>query len=93
MTEAHACREGCAACCIAPSISSLAKPAGIACQHLATDMRCTLFGHPQRPACCSGLQPSLEMCGGSREEALAWLTALETATAPRSVLPSISKRS
>ncbi|HRE18664.1 MAG TPA: YkgJ family cysteine cluster protein, partial [Rhodocyclaceae bacterium] len=27
------CREGCGACCIAPSISSLNKPAGVPCRH------------------------------------------------------------
>lgn len=75
------CRPGCAACCIAPSISSLAKPAGAPCRHLAADLRCILFGRPERPACCGGLQPSTEMCGDSREHALAWLTALERATA------------
>jgi hypothetical protein len=30
---------------------------------------------------CSGLQPSAEMCGASREHALAWLAQLEAATA------------
>ncbi len=77
------CRPGCGACCIAPSISSLDKPAGTACKHLDSDLRCTLFGQPQRPACCSGLQASKEMCGDNREQALAWLAELELATAPR----------
>lgn len=76
------CRPHCAACCIAPSISSLDKPAGQACQHLAPDLRCTRFDHPDRPACCSGLQPSLEMCGTNRAEALRWLEELENATRP-----------
>jgi hypothetical protein len=75
------CRPGCAACCIAPSISSLAKPAGIACRHLDQDLRCKLYGMPERPACCSGLQASLEMCGETREHALTWLFKLEEATA------------
>lgn len=73
---------GCGACCIAPSISSLGKAAGIACAHLADDYRCALFGQAGRPACCSGLQPSEEMCGDSREHALRWLSELETATQP-----------
>lgn len=77
------CRPACAACCIAPSISSLAKPAGVPCRHLAADLRCTLFGQPERPACCSGLQPSPEMCGESREAALAFLARLEALTAPK----------
>src|SRR5690606_30237862 len=82
------CRPGCAACCIAPSISSpipgmaSGKPAGVPCVQLTSDYRCRLFGAPERPECCSGLQASFEMCGNSRTEALLWLTALETATAP-----------
>jgi hypothetical protein len=75
------CRPGCGACCIAPSISSLGKPAGVPCRHLGCDWRCTVFGTPERPACCSGLQPSAEMCGATREHALAWLTELERQTA------------
>jgi hypothetical protein len=77
------CRPGCGACCIAPSISSLGKPAGAPCAHLSADRRCNLFGRPERPACCSGLQADVEMCGDSRAEALAWLSRLERLTAPR----------
>jgi hypothetical protein len=75
------CRPGCGACCIAPSISSLDKPAGMPCPHLDVRLRCALFGRPERPACCSGLQPAAEMCGRSPAEALAWLTELERLTA------------
>ncbi|MBL8491258.1 MAG: YkgJ family cysteine cluster protein [Rhodocyclaceae bacterium] len=75
------CRPGCGACCIAPSISSLAKPAGLPCPHLDGGLRCGLFGRTERPACCSGLQPSREMCGDDREHALAWLADLEMRTA------------
>jgi hypothetical protein len=75
-----ACRSGCGACCIAPSISTLGKPAGVPCRHLTTDLRCAVFGQPERPACCGGLQPSPEMCGDNREQALAFLAALEVAT-------------
>jgi uncharacterized protein len=74
------CRAGCGACCIAPSISTLGKPAGASCRHLTAELRCAIFGQPERPACCSGLQPSAEMCGETREQALAWLAALEQAT-------------
>jgi len=74
------CRPGCGACCIEPSISSLSKPAGVPCLHLTGDLRCAIFGRPERPPCCAGLQPSSEMCGGNRAHALAWLAALETAT-------------
>ena len=76
------CRPLCGACCIAPSISSLAKPAGQPCAHLDEALHCTLFGRPERPACCSGLQPSAEMCGDSRDHALHWLAELEAATHP-----------
>ena len=49
--------------------------------HLTPDYRCTLFGSSRRPSCCGGLQPSSEMCGDSREHALAWLARLEADTA------------
>ena len=75
------CRPGCGACCIAPSISSLNKPARVPCVHLTADYRCAIFGQPERPACCGGLQASLEMCGDAREQALLWLTRLEQLTA------------
>ncbi|HWK63068.1 MAG TPA: YkgJ family cysteine cluster protein [Eoetvoesiella sp.] len=82
------CRDNCGACCTAPSISSpipgmpLGKPAGVRCVQLAPDNRCLIFGRPERPACCSGLQPSEEMCGATRGQALLWLTELERSTAP-----------
>ncbi|USY26562.1 YkgJ family cysteine cluster protein [Alcaligenes sp. 1735tsa3] len=82
------CRSECGACCIAPSISSPipgmphGKPAGVPCIQLDEQLRCRIFGQPERPACCSGLQASPEMCGEKREDALIWLTELETITAP-----------
>jgi len=76
------CRPNCGACCIAPSITSLGKPAGVTCDHLDGARRCAIFGEPERPACCAGLQPSAEMCRGSREQALRWLADLEARTAP-----------
>ena len=76
------CRPGCAACCIAPSISSLNNPAGVPCPNLDADLRCTIFGRPERPACCGGLQPSQEMCGETREQAMFWLADLEVNTRP-----------
>jgi len=81
------CRSHCAACCIAPSISSpipglpRGKPAGLPCVQLLPDLRCALFGRPERPAVCASLRPTAEMCGADRGEALAHLTALERATA------------
>jgi hypothetical protein len=76
------CRPHCGACCIAPSISSLNKPAGVPCRHLDEDFRCRIFGSPERPDCCAGLQASAEMCGLSREHALNWLAELEVLTHP-----------
>lgn len=82
------CRSGCGACCIAPSITSpipgmpQGKPAGVRCVQLDEANRCRLFGRPERPAFCGGLQPSPEMCGVKQEQALAWLASLERATAP-----------
>lgn len=58
------------------------KPAGVACVQLTEDLRCAIFGRPERPAFCVGLRPTDEMCGVSREEALAFLQRLEVATAP-----------
>jgi hypothetical protein len=80
------CRPRCGACCIAPSISTAipglpsGKPAGVRCTQLTDDDRCAIFGLPERPACCGGLQPSAQMCGASREQALALLDRLEAAT-------------
>ena len=82
------CRAGCAACCIAPSISSPipgmsgGKPAGIPCIQLLPDYRCALFGQPERPAVCVTLRPNAEMCGADRAAALDFLTLLETSTHP-----------
>ncbi|MEG3192719.1 YkgJ family cysteine cluster protein [Lysobacter sp. D1-1-M9] len=82
------CRSHCGACCIAPSITSPipgmphGKPAGVPCVQLDAQLRCKLFGRPERPAFCASLRPSMEMCGSSREEALRGLLELELATRP-----------
>ena len=82
------CRDRCAACCIAPSISSpipgmpTGKPAGVRCIQLEADDRCKIFGQPERPAVCGSLQPSEMMCGESREQAMRWLGWMEAETAP-----------
>ena len=82
------CRPGCAACCIAPSISSPipgmpeGKPAGVRCVQLDAAGRCQIFGQPERPAVCASLMPSLAMCGDSPAQALHYLTRLEKETAP-----------
>jgi len=80
------CRPACGACCTAPSISSPmpglphGKPAGMPCPHLDATLRCQLFGLPERPRVCGSLQPAADMCGPDRAHAIAWLSALETAT-------------
>lgn len=82
------CRPGCAACCIAPSINTPlpgmpnGKSAGVPCVQLTADLRCALFGKPERPAFCGGLQASTEMCGETREYALRWIAQLERDSAP-----------
>ncbi len=83
-----ACRAGCGACCIAPSITTPmpgmpdGKEAGVRCKHLDPDNLCRLFDAPDRPAFCAGLRPSPEMCGGNAEDALRYLATLETLTQP-----------
>ncbi len=84
------CRPHCAACCIAPSISTpipqpdggppRPKPAGEPCVQLDAQGRCRLFGRPERPAVCGSLQPAPDFCGTSRLGALRRLTRLERAT-------------
>lgn len=80
------CRVGCAACCIAPSISSSipgmleGKPAGVRCIQLTSENKCKLFGQEGRPAVCSSLKPSKEMCLNTSEEAYRFLEELEKAT-------------
>ncbi len=92
MSESAGCRPGCGACCIAPSISSPipgmpnGKPAGVRCAQLSEGNQCLIFGDPQRPAVCSGLKASAEMCGldanveRTRVHAIKFLDALERAT-------------
>ncbi len=58
------------------------KPAGMPCVQLDDDYRCRLFGRPERPAFCASLRPLASMCGESRDDAMATLTALELATRP-----------
>jgi uncharacterized protein len=83
------CRPRCGACCTAPSITSPipgmpgGKPAGVPCIQLDEAQRCRLFGRPERPTVCTTLRPSAEMCGESRDQALAWLTHLDRQTTPR----------
>lgn len=84
--KSFSCRPGCAACCIAPSLSSAipgmpeGKPAGARCVQLTEDNRCRLYGMPERPAVCLSYQATPEFCGACRDEALARLTELERMT-------------
>ncbi|MGV6853283.1 MAG: YkgJ family cysteine cluster protein [bacterium] len=79
------CRSGCAACCIAPSISTAipghpdGKPAGIPCVQLDSNGLCQLFGHPERPKVCGNLQPGID-CGSSKQQALLNFQRLEELT-------------
>lgn len=63
------------------------KPAGVPCVQLDDALRCRLFGRPERPAFCGTLKPGPDMCGNSRQDAMALLTALEHATAPTTLSP------
>jgi hypothetical protein len=58
------------------------KTAGVRCIQLDEQNRCMIFGKPERPAFCASLQPSEEMCGGSRAYAIEWLSKLEQLTTP-----------
>jgi uncharacterized protein len=85
------CRVGCGACCIAISISSpipgmpQGKPAGVRCTQLTSDNRCALFGKPERPLICCQFRPGYDICGRTREEAMANLLFLEHATQPERI--------
>lgn len=84
--RAAACRAGCGACCIAPSLSSRipgmpeGKPAGVRCVQLTDDHRCRIHGSEDRPAVCVSYQASEEYCGKNRDEALGRLADLEVET-------------
>lgn len=77
------CRQGCGACCIAPSISTAipgmpdGKAAGVRCIQLDEQNNCKIFAQSSRPKVCSIFQASEEFCGDSNEFALQRLTLLE----------------
>jgi uncharacterized protein len=56
------------------------KPAGVRCIQLNALNQCMIFGKPERPAVCESLQPSEEMCGETRDDALHYLTRLDRLT-------------
>ncbi len=94
MMKSMSCRTGCGACCIAPSLSTplpgmpAGKPAGIQCAQLDENLRCRIYGLPDRPAVCDSYRASEEFCGASREEALRILGELENLT---SAVPAVRK--
>ncbi len=77
------CRMECGACCIVISISSPipgmpnGKPAGVRCIHLADDMKCKLFNHPDRPLICGAFQADPLICGNTKKEAITIIANLE----------------
>ena len=79
----HRCRPGCAACCIAPSISSPipgmpdGKPAGVRCIQLSDDLLCKLIDSPLRPQVCIGFKFDPIICVNNRDEAMNIISNLE----------------
>ncbi len=82
------CRNGCGACCIAPSISTPipgmpdGKPAGERCTQLDENNSCKIFGQSSRPGVCLLFQASEEFCGDTNEFALQRITQLEVESTP-----------
>lgn len=82
------CRIGCGACCIAPSISSPlpgmpgGKPEGVRCVNLDEGNKCRVWGTAEYPEVCRDFRPMLEVCGETREDALALIAELERRTRP-----------
>lgn len=81
------CREACAACCIAPSITqSIAgmpagKVAGEPCHHLdPKSLQCRIWQQQDYPDFCRQFKAEVEFCGNSRDEALSILADLEVIT-------------
>lgn len=80
------CRPGCAACCIAISISSQipgmpnGKPAGVRCINLDKNGHCKIHNTPEYPKVCRDFKADPEFCGKTNEEALKNMTELEKLT-------------
>ena len=61
------------------------KPAGVPCIQLDEQLRCKIFGQPERPAVCGQLQANVEMCGPLDDQgqfARIYLTRPEQLTRP-----------
>ncbi len=82
------CRSGCAACCIAPHISTPipnmpeGKPAGTPCINLDENLNCRIWDTQDYPPLCRAFLPNEEDCGENRQQALIILTQMELDTAP-----------
>ena len=76
------CRAGCARL---PSLSAAGhagrQARGVRCLHLDENHLCGLFGRPERPAVCGQFGADPEICGDSREQALALIAEWEVITA------------
>ncbi len=68
-----------------------ANQLGMRCVQLDNENRCKIFGQPERPAFCASLQPSIEMCHDTREQAMIWLANLERLT--KSSIPGLRLKS
>jgi uncharacterized protein len=83
------CRNGCGACCIAPSINRpfygmpLGKPAGVSCVHLDEGFACRLYGDSRRPLICAGFAAERSVCGDNRDQALVNIQQLERSSDPQ----------
>ncbi len=85
------CRIGCAACCIAASLTQPfygmpeGKKSGVRCVHLDASNRCKIFTDPRRPKACADFRAEEAICGDSFEQAYSNLIALEEITLPSKV--------
>jgi hypothetical protein len=66
------------------------KPAGVRCIQLDDDNRCMIFGRPERPAVCGGLQAQAEMCGPTALHAMQYLGRLEMLTSASPPPPRVA---
>jgi len=87
------CRTGCAACCIAPTISSMipgmpdGKTAGTPCINLDDQLNCKIWQRKDYPGLCSAFKADSEHCGTDRDQALLILSHMESETAPPQNIP------
>lgn len=67
------------------------KAAGERCVQLGPDWQCLIFGQPGRPQVCASLMPSVDMCGGHRDQAMATLSRMEADIAPMGMIPVVTR--